>query len=355
MLWLGMVASRKTPPACRTRGDVARLLSDARVKAPHNHSARAPPQSCRSQRTNGYKGAAGPAGQPYAGSAMLSRKPHPHQSTQCTKATTCTAPSGCTTCGSTPVPALPAIQASCTHRPCISCSGTKSSATVVYDTSPLSACMRAALQMSRLPISASRPPLPSTLSDAANMPADVRELSTSPTPEPCLVRVAHSWAKAVSRELTLACACRALACMRFLELPAVANTGTPSSASMDTAVSPTPPAAACTSTGVLVHRWWLAWWSMMWTVMDTVGMEAAWLWHREAGLTATRWGSTVQRVPRQPGARPKALSPTWSTSDPTMPALEATITPEQSPPGGPGSPGYIPRMLRTSRKLMPTA
>eukprot|EP00976_Prorocentrum_cordatum_P093389 1189350-Prorocentrum_minimum.AAC.1 len=267
----------------------------------------------------------------------------------------CTAPSGCTTCGSTPVPALPAIQASCTHRPCISCSGTKSSATVVYDTSPLSACMRAALQMSRLPISASRPPLPSTLSDAANMPADVRELSTSPTPEPCLVRVAHSWAKAVSRELTLACACRALACMRFLELPAVANTGTPSSASMDTAVSPTPPAAACTSTGVLVHRWWLAWWSMMWTVMDTVGMEAAWLWHREAGLTATRWGSTVQRVPRQPGARPKALSPTWSTSDPTMPALEATITPEQSPPGGPGSPGYIPRMLRTSRKLMPTA
>ena len=33
----------------------------------------------------------------------------------------------------------------------------------------------------------------------------------------------------------------------------------------------------------------------------------------------------------------------------------AERTPEKSPPGGPGSPGYMPRTLRASRKLSPTA
>lgn len=39
----------------------------------------------------------------------------------------------------------------------------------------------------------------------------------------------------------------------------------------------------------------------------------------------------------------------------TVPGPTAATTPEQSPPGSPGSPGYMPRMLSTSLKFSPTA
>ena len=53
--------------------------------------------------------------------------------------------------------------------------------------------------------------------------------------------------------------------------------------------------------------------------------------------------------PRLPGAIPNALSPA------APPVRFCAHTPAQSAPGGPGSPGYAPSTLSTSRKFTPTA
>eukprot|EP00962_Isochrysis_galbana_P029980 scaffold9691_cov113-Isochrysis_galbana.AAC.4 len=54
-----------------------------------------------------------------------------------------------------------------------------------------------------------------------------------------------------------------------------------------------------------------------------------------------------------------AATPWPSAASPTLrcltPAPSRMTTAAQSLPGMPGSPGYAPRMLSTSRKLMPTA
>ena len=144
--------------------------------------------------------------------------------------------------------------------------------------------------------------------------------------------------------------------MRFLLLPAVPHIAVPSAVNMPAAAMPTPPAAACTSTELHAVTW-LAWLSMMCDVMHTVGMDAASSCRRQGGLGATSCRRVPQRVPRHPGAKPNTLLPSSgdTAQEDGCVAGRRTTTPEQSPPGSPGSPGYMPRQLSTSRKLMPTA
>eukprot|EP00959_Pyramimonas_sp_CCMP1952_P339098 7101652-Pyramimonas_sp.AAC.1 len=61
------------------------------------------------------------------------------------------------------------------------------------------------------------------LNEAASMPADVRELSTTPTPAPW-VKAAQVCANEVPREHAVSRTWRVRASMRFLALPAVAYT-----------------------------------------------------------------------------------------------------------------------------------
>eukprot|EP00983_Pelagomonas_calceolata_P067175 1149387-Pelagomonas_calceolata.AAC.9 len=59
-------------------------------------------------------------------------------------------------------------------------------------------------------------------------------------------------------------------------------------------------------------------------------------------------GEQCTHVPRLPTASPNTGVPGAWPAPPTT-------TPEQSPPGSPGSPGYMPSTLSTSLKLSPTA
>mmetsp|Transcript_24330 Transcript_24330/g.56072 ORF Transcript_24330/g.56072 Transcript_24330/m.56072 type:complete len:228 (+) Transcript_24330:2836-3519(+) len=71
-----------------------------------------------------------------------------------------------------------------------------------------------------------------------------------------------------------------------------------------------------------------------------------------AGFCVIRAAKPVWKVLRQPGHSPKISSPTlkWLTRSPN-----SKTVPEQSAPGGPGSPGYKPITFNTSRKFSPTA
>eukprot|EP00963_Diacronema_lutheri_P005331 scaffold414_cov391-Pavlova_lutheri.AAC.1 len=85
------------------------------------------------------------------------------------------------------------------------------------------------------------------------------------------------------------------------------------------------------------------------TVTNTVGMVAASSNVIPKGMGARLPCQATLCVPRQPEERPNTDSPTeWKP-----PPEERTQ--EQSPPGGPGSPGYMPKTFRTSRKFKPTA
>eukprot|EP00959_Pyramimonas_sp_CCMP1952_P034793 728926-Pyramimonas_sp.AAC.2 len=106
---------------------------------------------------------------------------------------------------------------------------------------------RDVLHRSRLLISAIHPRIPMVLSDPPTIPADVRELSTVPTHWP-LVSDATTSVNAVFREVAVLCTCSRCAMWRFLTLPAVACMLARSWVSRSAAASPTPPAAACTST-----------------------------------------------------------------------------------------------------------
>ena len=111
---------------------------------------------------------------------------------------------------------------------------------------------------------------------------------------------------------------------------------------MGAAGAPTTPQSACTS--------------MMCAVMQMVGAQAAVSYRTAEGLVDTSGATVAQRVPRAPGATPNTLLPTSTRlTSAASTGGACTTTPAQSAPGGPGSPGYIPSTLSTSRKLMPTA
>ena len=100
--------------------------------------------------------------------------------------------------------------------------------------------------MSRLLISTSRPPAPSDASDAATMPAEVSEFSTSPQPAPPVASAAAE-TNLVPRELAVAATPSLRSSARFCAPPAVPKVRTPEPRLTSTAARPTPPAAPCTS------------------------------------------------------------------------------------------------------------
>eukprot|EP00959_Pyramimonas_sp_CCMP1952_P248446 5193060-Pyramimonas_sp.AAC.4 len=164
---------------------------------------------------------------------------------------------------------------------------------------------------------------------------------------------------AVLRELD---ACDAismhLTTARFLTEPAVPWHHPPMPCTSCTPAWPTPPDAACTSAhmlpALLLPQAWDACPNATATVMNAVGRVLASMNPSAAGLGATSRASHATCVPRHPGARPSTAVPAGRESECCADA-PPTMTPAQSLPGAPGSPGYIPSTLRTSRKLMPTA
>eukprot|EP00966_Prymnesium_polylepis_P214659 4970734-Prymnesium_polylepis.4 len=133
-------------------------------------------------------------------------------------------------------------------------------------------------------------------------------------------------------------------CLCLCGAPAVPRTGAPSHCAYSTALRPTPPAAACTMK--FRPRWRCDRSRDMWVVLQVTGSVHACSKVNGSGLGASDMSSVRARDARGACARPNAGRPSdW-------PEL---MVPDESPPGGPGSPGYSPSTLRTSRKLRPTA
>eukprot|EP00959_Pyramimonas_sp_CCMP1952_P034792 728926-Pyramimonas_sp.AAC.1 len=100
--------------------------------------------------------------------------------------------------------------------------------------------------------------------------------------------------------------------------------------------------------------------------MRTVGRVAASSYRIDSGLWEMVWSPHTTSVPKQPAARPNTPTPACSAcatssgdekppASPPPPHVDKAVsTPAQSAPGRPGSPGYMPKTFRTSRKLSPT-
>eukprot|EP00966_Prymnesium_polylepis_P165553 3827033-Prymnesium_polylepis.1 len=86
-------------------------------------------------------------------------------------------------------------------------------------------------------------------------------------------------------------------------------------------------------------------------VAQTIGRLQACANVTTGGLATSHCAGPRALDEREPTAKPKAAvcGQMCCTRSPT-----ADTTPEQSPPGGPGSPGYSPSTFNTSRKLSPT-
>ena len=194
-----------------------------------------------------------------------------------------------------------------------------------------------------------RPPSCSPATVAATMPAEVSELSTMPT---LPAQAAPPDTNRVSRELTTSCTPTPRRKLRLVPVPAVARTLAPAAVATCVAASPTPPVPPCTRTlspACTAEARWRA----SSTVTNTVGAVAACSKERLDGIgTAMSWKAATY-VPRLPPARPSTACPTCSAGMCAARAPTAATTPEQSPPGIPGSPGYMPSTLSTSLKLSP--
>eukprot|EP00967_Tisochrysis_lutea_P138639 scaffold250610_cov30-Tisochrysis_lutea.AAC.8 len=90
----------------------------------------------------------------------------------------------------------------------------------------------------------------------------------------------------------------------------------------------------------------------MCTVHHVVGSVHACSNESDLSIAASKRGSLREIDASAAKPWPRAASPTvkWRSDGPVAATWAA-----QSLPGGPGSPGYAPRTLSTSRKLSPTA
>eukprot|EP00964_Phaeocystis_antarctica_P095596 scaffold62036_cov73-Phaeocystis_antarctica.AAC.1 len=224
-----------------------------------------------------------------------------------------------------------------------------SRASASYEKAPPLAPARSLLHAPRLPISIRAPPSPSNAAETATKSLE-RLLSTSWSRQPqCALAAPHENAPA-SRELHS----RPTRCSRsglcFCGRPAVPLTSTRSQCAYATATSPTPPAAACSSTHCPACS--RARPNARCTVLQTVGSVHTASNDRAAGFGASSRASVRALSPSGAYADPKTASA--GRSRPAPPPVTA-ITPAQSLPGGPGSPGYWSSTLSTSRKLSPTA
>eukprot|EP00964_Phaeocystis_antarctica_P109117 scaffold73607_cov68-Phaeocystis_antarctica.AAC.1 len=208
-----------------------------------------------------------------------------------------------------------------------SCCMSLSIASTSYRTAARACRIRAALHTPRLPISSKVPPSPSSAVDAEMKSSD-KLLSTTAKRPPQSARAAPRANAAPPRD----------------ELSEIAL-GPPW-----TAPRPTPPAAVWTSAAC--PRRSCAPPSAACTVLHVIGSV-----HADSKESETGLGASNAAGPRATLARLATLNP--STATPVRrwaePRPACRTTPAQSPPGGPGSPGYSPSTLITSRKLRPTA
>eukprot|EP00964_Phaeocystis_antarctica_P009599 scaffold5224_cov78-Phaeocystis_antarctica.AAC.2 len=214
----------------------------------------------------------------------------------------------------------------------------------------------AELHTPRLPISSKAPLSPSNATDAEMKSSD-KLLSTTAKRPPQSARAAPCANAAPPRdelsEVALGpprTAPRSFTSRCLYGWPAVAWTTPPSQCTYSTATSPTPPAAAWTSAACPRRSWAPP--SAACTVLHVIGSVHAASKESAAGLGASNAAGPRATLARQAMLNPSTAAPVRRLVEP-IPACRTT--PAQSPPGGPGSPGYSPSTLITSRKLSPTA
>eukprot|EP00964_Phaeocystis_antarctica_P116837 scaffold80720_cov71-Phaeocystis_antarctica.AAC.8 len=231
-------------------------------------------------------------------------------------------------------------------------------ASTSYRAAVRACCIRAALHTPRLPISSKAPPSPSSAADAEMKSSD-KLLSTIAKR---LLRSAHAAPRAnaaPSRDELSEIAWRPPGTAPrsptgwcLYGRPAVAWTTLPSQCAYSTATSPTPPAAAWISAAC--PRRSCAPPSAACTVLHVIGSVHAASKESAAGLGASHAAGPRATLARLATLIPSAASPVRRCAEP-VPAPTCETRPAQSPPGAPGSPGYSPSTLSTSRKLSPTA
>merc|ERR1712185_716152 len=119
---------------------------------------------------------------------------------------------------------------------------------------------------------------------------------------------------------------------------------TPSHCAYSTALSPTPPAAACTIIELPAQS-------------PARSMAVCVVLHVTGSVHACSKDS-VEGLLERKGVAAIATDASGAWPRPTVECGSngaSPTTPAASPPGGPGSPGYSPSTLSTSRKLRPTA
>ena len=207
-------------------------------------------------------------------------------------------------------------------------------------------------QISRFPISIKLPYLFKTANDAATIPGDVKELIIEWIPIPNAFSATVP-TKSVDRVQVIWENPRVRIRKRFLTELADPITAYPFFTNNWAVANPTPPDIPCNNTesslcGLLC--WDKAIFSMIRSaVIIAVGRAAADACEILGGLNAQFVCETSVIVPKHPAESPNTASPLINFDSPVI------ITPEKSLPGLPGSPGYMPKIFKISRKFRPTA